>query len=115
MLVSRRQGRTQGAGTLVFARPIRRSPSHSARWQERGRGLGQDQAPPFFASAWKSIAYAYDRQAVPAISCLPKNVDAHTRNPMLSFLLFGLFLLRAAQRTLFSLLLNAPPRNTRRL
>jgi hypothetical protein len=44
-----------------------------------------------------------------------KNVDAHTRNPMLSFLLFGLFLLRAAQRRLFSLLLNDPPRNTRRL
>jgi hypothetical protein len=35
---------------------------------------------------------------------------------MLSFLLFGLFLLRAAQRKLFSLLLpNDPPRNTRRL
>ncbi len=34
---------------------------------------------------------------------------------MLSFLLSGLFLLRAAQRTLFSLLLNEPPRNTRRL
>jgi len=45
-----------------------------------------------------------------------KNVDAHTRNPMLSFMLSGLFLLRAAQRRLFSLLLaNDPPRNTRRL
>jgi hypothetical protein len=44
-----------------------------------------------------------------------KNVDAHTRNPMLSFLFIGLFLLRAALRKLFSLLLNAPPRNTRRL
>jgi hypothetical protein len=30
-----------------------------------------------------------------------KNVDTTTRNPMLLFLLFGLFLLRAAQRTLF--------------
>jgi hypothetical protein len=32
---------------------------------------------------------------------------------MFLFLLFGLFLLRAAQRRLFGLLLNAPPRNTR--
>jgi hypothetical protein len=34
---------------------------------------------------------------------------------MLLLRLFGLFLFRLAQRTLFSLLLNAPPRNTRRL
>jgi hypothetical protein len=42
-----------------------------------------------------------------------KSVDTTTRNPMLLFLLFGLFLLRYAQRTFLSLLLNAPPRNTR--
>jgi hypothetical protein len=34
---------------------------------------------------------------------------------MLLFLLFGLFLLRAAQRMLFSLLFHEPPRNTRHL
>ncbi len=34
---------------------------------------------------------------------------------MLSFLLFGLFLLRLAQRTFLWLLLNAPPRKTRLL
>jgi hypothetical protein len=39
--------------------------------------------------------------------------DTTTRNPMLLFLLFGLFLLRYAQRTFLSLLLNAPPRTTR--
>jgi hypothetical protein len=39
--------------------------------------------------------------------------DATTRNPLFLFLLFGLFLLRYAQRTFLSLLLNAPPRNTR--
>ncbi|MEI2643302.1 MAG: hypothetical protein V9G10_13520 [Candidatus Nanopelagicales bacterium] len=36
-----------------------------------------------------------------------------TRQPLLSFLLFGLFLLRLAQRALRASLLYAPPRNTR--
>lgn len=38
--------------------------------------------------------------------------DTITRNPLFLFLLFGLFLLRTAQRTFLLLLLNAPPRNT---
>lgn len=45
-----------------------------------------------------------------------KNVDAPTattRKPLFLFLLSGLFLLRAAQRTFLSLLLKAPPRSTR--
>ena len=41
-------------------------------------------------------------------------METTTRNPMLLFLLFGLFLLRYAQRALFRLLLNDPPRSTRR-
>ena len=44
-----------------------------------------------------------------------ENVDAATRNPMLLFLLSGLFLSRAPQPTLSRLSLNEPPRNTRRL
>lgn len=40
--------------------------------------------------------------------------DAHTnRNPMLLFRLFGLFLLRLAQRALFRLLFQDPPRTAR--
>jgi hypothetical protein len=40
--------------------------------------------------------------------------DAHTnRNPMLLFRLFGLFLLRLAQRALFWLLFQDPPRTAR--
>ena len=39
--------------------------------------------------------------------------DAHTRKPMLLLRLFGLLLLRYAQRALFRLLLNEPPRRTR--
>jgi hypothetical protein len=40
------------------------------------------------------------RRAIPARKA-EKNVDTPTRNPLLLFLLFGLCLLRAAQRTLF--------------
>jgi hypothetical protein len=43
-----------------------------------------------------------------------KNMETTTRKPLFVFLLFGLFLLRYAQRALFRLLLNDPPRNTRR-
>ena len=50
-----------------------------------------------------------------AVAAGGKMWAATTRNPLFLFLLFGLFLLRAAQRTLFSLLLNEPPRNTRHL
>jgi hypothetical protein len=39
--------------------------------------------------------------------------ETHTRNPILLLKLFGLFLLRYAQRALFRLLLNEPPRSTR--
>jgi len=41
--------------------------------------------------------------------------DEHnTRNPTLSFRLFGLFLLRMAERALAWLLFQDPPRSTRR-
>ena len=40
-------------------------------------------------------------------------MDRHTRKPMLSFRLFGLFLLRIAHRALFVVLFHEPPRNTR--
>jgi len=46
---------------------------------------------------------------------LQEYVDDTTRNPLFVFRLFGLLLLRYAQRTLSRLLLNEPPRNTRRL
>lgn len=39
--------------------------------------------------------------------------ETTTRKPMLSLRLFGLFLLRLAQRTFLALLLNEPPRSTR--
>jgi hypothetical protein len=42
-----------------------------------------------------------------------KSVDATTRNPLFLFLLFGLFLLRTAQRAFPASLLKEPPRNTR--
>jgi len=42
-----------------------------------------------------------------------KSVTATTRKPLLSFLLFGLFLLRYAQRAFLASLLKDPPRNTR--
>ena len=42
-----------------------------------------------------------------------KNVDRHTRKPLLSFRLFGLFLLRIAARALSSVLFHEPPRTTR--
>jgi hypothetical protein len=42
-----------------------------------------------------------------------KNVDDTTRKPTLLFRLFGLFLLRMAQRALSGLLFQAPPRKTR--
>jgi hypothetical protein len=41
------------------------------------------------------------------------DATTHTRKPLLLFLLSGLFLLRIAARTFFSLLLNDPPRSTR--
>jgi hypothetical protein len=50
------------------------------------------------------------RVAIPAMG---KSVDATTRNPMFLFLLFGLFLLRFAQRAFLWLLMKEPPRNTR--
>ena len=40
-------------------------------------------------------------------------MDTKIRNPTLLLRLFGLFLLRAAQRTFCALLLNEPPRRTR--
>ena len=50
----------------------------------------------------RSIAWSINR----------KPWDANTtRNPRTSFSLFGLLLLRLAQRTLFSLLFHDPPRN----
>ena len=42
-----------------------------------------------------------------------KNVATTDRKPILLLRLFGLLLLRAAQRVLLSLLLKEPPRNTR--
>jgi hypothetical protein len=138
----RRAGGIRPAGPILT--PARPTPGRYAAPQREGArgvaGLGQDQAPPFFASARKSIAtlrppsnsgrVAVDPESAdrvggcrrieieatrPTYSTPLENVDAHTRNPTLSFLLFGLFLLRAAQRRLFSLLANDPPRNTRRL
>ena len=40
-------------------------------------------------------------------------METHTRNPLLLLRLCGLFLLRLAQRTLFQLLFQEPPRNYR--
>jgi hypothetical protein len=40
--------------------------------------------------------------------------ETTTRKPLFLLRLFGLFLLRYAQRALLRLLLNDPPRNTRR-
>jgi len=42
-----------------------------------------------------------------------KGVETHTRNPLLLLRLCGLFLLRLAQRTLFQLLFQEPPRSYR--
>ena len=51
-----------------------------------------------------------ERDAVPVGT---RSADRHTRKPMLSFRLFGLFLLRIAHRALFVVLFHAPPRRTR--
>jgi len=42
-----------------------------------------------------------------------KGVETHTRNPLLLLRLCGLFLLRLAQRALFQLLFQEPPRSYR--
>lgn len=87
MLYARRSPRgTEGASTS-FARP----------------GTGSA-IPP------SSAANLLWRAAVPDGA---RSVDATTRKPMLSFLLFGLFLLRYAQRAFLALLLKEPPRSTR--
>ena len=87
-------GPPQGEGPLLFAR------------SETRPGCGQEQAPPFFASARKhDLAGGHSRPE--------KNVDTTTRKPMFLFRLPGLFLLRYAARTFLELLLNAPPRTTR--
>jgi hypothetical protein len=99
------------------ARGGRKRPAPGLAPRGRGRccspgpdrpGRGQERAPPFFASAWKSPG---PRQAVPA--CW-KNVSNTTRNPMLMFRLAGSFLLRYAQRAFLELLKYEPPRTTRR-
>ena len=81
------------------------------------RGDRRDQARPGTDSAiFRLGLQGSTRQAVPA-GQRPgaKSVDKTTRKPLFLFWLFGLFLLRAAQRTFLSLLLNEPPRNTRHL
>ena len=107
MTVAPPQGRTQGAGQLLCARHPIPSPS-PARRRERTDARPGTGSAVFQASAaqvaprrnsghWKSVS------------------TTTNRNPLFLFLLSGSFLLRSAQRTLFSSLLNAPPRNTRRV
>ena len=89
---------TQGTAPLVFARsetPARTRP-------------GPDSAILRLGPESRRAR----RQAVPARL---KNVDEHNRKPVFMFRLIGLFQLRYAQRTLLRLLMNEPPRNTRRL
>jgi len=54
-------------------------------------------------------------EAQPAAPFWPgeKYVETTTRKPLFLFLLFGLFLLRRAQRAFLRLLLYEPPRSTR--
>ena len=85
--------------------PARRRP-------QAARRCGQERVRPFFIASAGKPGITLRRPAFPANA---KYVDAHTRNPMLLLRLFGLFLLRYAQRTFLRLLLNEPPRTTRRL
>lgn len=78
-------------------------------------GLFTTQARPGTGSAiFQPRRRRRTRAAVPAGTIPLKNVDAATRNPLFLLRLFGLLLLRYAQRTFLSLLLNVPPRSTRR-
>jgi hypothetical protein len=81
-----RQGRTQGAGPLLFARPR----------HEDGTRPGI--CPAFFRLGGEPLT-------AHRTSGRSKKVTTTTRKPMLSFRLFGLFLLRTAQRTFLGLLL----------
>ena len=93
----------QGAGPLVCARLVRVATASAA-----GNRLRH-----FSASVVEPRAVARSHTTVPAGTHPMKNVDTTTRNPLFLLRLFGCLLLRYAQRTLFSVLLNAPPRNTR--
>jgi hypothetical protein len=94
---------TQDAGPLLFARP--------------GfilMGAARNRLRYFLPRFGRKFDSPPNNSGKEAILDL-KNMGATTRNPLFLFLLFGLFLFRMAQRTLFSLLLKAPPRNTRHL
>jgi hypothetical protein len=90
--VAPRQGRTQGAGRLIFVR---------ARLAQ-GEGRGQERAPPFFSLGGEApgedarTRLPHRNSGKPAP--LEKRESAPTRKPTLLFLLSGLFLFRSAQR-----------------
>ena len=79
------RGRNQGAGRLLFARPP-------------ARRRGREQVQPF---SIQDLNQEDDHIRL-ALSVGLKNVDTHTRNPLLLLLLFGLFLLRYAQRSVWT-------------
>jgi hypothetical protein len=92
------------------------TPRQGRKPRARGRGYspgparaahGREQTPPF-ASVRKSVGSGgqFRHEA---------SVDSATRNPMLSFRLSGLLVLRYAHRTFLAVLLKAPPRSTRAL
>jgi hypothetical protein len=97
----RAQGRCYSPGLFLTPSP---SPKRRGERQEVKARPGADSA-----ISRLGLEEVIPRQAVLAT----KNVDTTTRNPLFLFLLFGLFLLRFAQRTFLSLLLNVPPRSTR--
>jgi hypothetical protein len=79
------RGQAEGARPLLYARPAR-------------GGHGRELVPPLLNPRPPS----YHRAVLPGGTSQASNVDTTTRNPMLLFLLFGLFLLRYAQRAVWT-------------
>jgi hypothetical protein len=86
IFVAPRQGWTQGAGRLLFARPRRED------------GARPGACPAIFRLGGEPVK-------AHRTSGRSKKVATTTRKPMLLFRLSGLFLLRTAQRTFLGLLL----------
>jgi hypothetical protein len=90
-----------GPGYSVLGRS---APLTERKWGNSG---GREQAAIVF-SRWHRPPL---REAAAVSGRLGGGVDAAQRNPLLVFLLSGLFLLRFAARTLFWLLFQEPPRS----
>ena len=116
-IMGRRWGKKRGRAGRSTRRPTRPARPHDAGSAAHKDGPGT--GPGLASNHAPSVRERQDSGPMPRLwhprKCTPTAPTDTTRNPLLSFRLSGLFLLRFAERQFCGLLFQQPPRSRRRL